>query len=44
MAAYGEDGRSVILDDGRSLLASAVVLCTGYTSSWSAMFNGEGCL
>ncbi|TFK94863.1 FAD/NAD-P-binding domain-containing protein [Polyporus arcularius HHB13444] len=41
MAAYGEDGRSVILDDGRSLPASAVVLCTGYTSSWSAMFNED---
>ncbi|KAI0329616.1 FAD/NAD(P)-binding domain-containing protein [Cubamyces sp. BRFM 1775] len=34
---YGEDGKSVKLDDGRSLRASAIVLATGYRSSWSPL-------
>ncbi|KAI0711021.1 FAD/NAD-P-binding domain-containing protein [Cerioporus squamosus] len=41
LAGFGQDGHSVLLDDGRLLPASAVVLATGYSSSWSAMFNDE---
>ena len=41
MAGYAKDGRSILLDDGQELPTSAVVLATGYTSSWSTMFNGE---
>ncbi|KAH9853083.1 FAD/NAD-P-binding domain-containing protein [Lenzites betulinus] len=36
---FGDDGRSVILDDGRKLSTSAVVLATGYRSSWSTLFS-----
>ncbi|KAI0658609.1 FAD/NAD(P)-binding domain-containing protein [Cubamyces menziesii] len=36
---YGEDGKSIMLDDGRTLPASAVVLATGYQSSWSPLFD-----
>ncbi|KAI0758131.1 FAD/NAD(P)-binding domain-containing protein [Fomes fomentarius] len=38
---YGEDGRSVVLGDGRSVPASAVILATGYSSSWPAIFDEE---
>ena len=41
VAGYGQDGSSVILEDGRTLRASAVVLCTGYKSSWPTIFDGE---
>lgn len=36
---YGADGRSVILDDGRSIRADAVILATGFTSSWRKLFD-----
>lgn len=36
--SYGRDGL-VRLEDGRELLASAVVLCTGYESSWKDIFD-----
>ncbi len=39
-AGYGQDGHSIVLDDGRILSASAVILATGYASSWPAMFDG----
>ena len=38
---FGQDGQSVILDDGSSIRASAVVLATGYHSSWLPMFDGK---
>ncbi|KAI0711022.1 FAD/NAD(P)-binding domain-containing protein [Cerioporus squamosus] len=41
VAKYGEDGRSVVLEDGTSVQACAVVVATGYGSSWSAMFDEE---
>lgn len=41
VARYGADGCSVVLEDGRSVPACAVVVATGYGSSWPAMFNGE---
>ncbi|EJF61517.1 FAD/NAD(P)-binding domain-containing protein [Dichomitus squalens LYAD-421 SS1] len=41
VARYGRDGISVILEDGRSLPASAVVLSTGYRSSWPTIFDEE---
>ncbi|EJF62217.1 hypothetical protein DICSQDRAFT_169248 [Dichomitus squalens LYAD-421 SS1] len=40
VSGYGGDG-SVILEDGRSLPASAVILATGYTSSWPAIFDEQ---
>ncbi|KAI1795062.1 FAD/NAD(P)-binding domain-containing protein [Ganoderma leucocontextum] len=36
---FSEDGKSVILDNGSSIRASAVVLATGYHSSWLPMFD-----
>ncbi|KAM5542339.1 hypothetical protein V8D89_003798 [Ganoderma adspersum] len=36
---FGKDGQSVILDDGSSIRASAVILATGYHSSWLPMFD-----
>lgn len=41
VAKYGDDGRSVVLDDGRTVPASAVILATGYKSTWSPIFDGE---
>ena len=37
---YGEDGKSVKLSDGRTIQAEAVVLATGYRSSWKDIFDG----
>lgn len=34
----------VMLSDGRALDASAVVLATGYKSSWEEFFDGAGTL
>ncbi|KAI0677680.1 FAD/NAD(P)-binding domain-containing protein [Trametes maxima] len=36
---FGEDGQSVVLDDGRILCANALVLGTGYKSSWEHLFD-----
>ncbi|KAI0355439.1 FAD/NAD-P-binding domain-containing protein [Trametes cingulata] len=36
---FGEDRHSVILADGRSVRASAMVLATGYQSSWTSLFE-----
>ena len=41
---FGDDGESVVLDNGSSIRASAVVLATGYNSSWPAMFDGTSLL
>ena len=41
VANYGEDGRSVVLDDGSIIPASAVILATGYKSTWRPIFDGE---
>ncbi|KAI0638622.1 FAD/NAD-P-binding domain-containing protein [Trametes polyzona] len=38
-SGYGEDGHSVVLADGTSLPASAVILGTGYASSWNGIFS-----
>lgn len=34
-----DDGRTVILSDGRRIQADAIVLATGYTSSWTNIFD-----
>ncbi|KAF8490246.1 FAD/NAD-P-binding domain-containing protein [Russula emetica] len=39
VAKYGDDGRSVILDDGRMFPAAAVILATGYQSTWRPIFD-----
>jgi dimethylaniline monooxygenase (N-oxide forming) len=38
---FGLDGRSVILSTGQSLPADVVILATGFTSSWSRIFDGS---
>ncbi|KAL1940037.1 hypothetical protein VTO73DRAFT_9372 [Trametes versicolor] len=38
---FSEDGQSVTLDNGRSIRASAIVLATGYQSSWSPLFEAN---
>ncbi|GJJ09057.1 hypothetical protein Clacol_003279 [Clathrus columnatus] len=38
---FGEDERSVILNNGKVLKADALILATGYTSSWRALFDEE---
>ena len=38
---FSDDGQSVVLDDGSYIRASAVVLATGYSSSWLPMFDGK---
>lgn len=37
--AFGADGRSILLNDGRRLEADTVILATGYSSSWN-IFDG----
>ncbi|KZO93494.1 FAD/NAD-P-binding domain-containing protein [Calocera viscosa TUFC12733] len=37
--SFGSDGRSIILNDGRVLPADAVIMATGYQSSWTKLFN-----
>ncbi|OSC97983.1 FAD/NAD-P-binding domain-containing protein [Trametes coccinea BRFM310] len=39
VAGFSEDGGSVSLEDGRAVRASVLVLATGYTSSWSPLFE-----
>lgn len=38
---FSPDKRSILLNDGRSVVASAVVLATGYCSSWSKIFSDK---
>ena len=40
VAGYGHDGLSVLLDDGRAIPASAVIVGTGFKSSWPAFLDG----
>ncbi|KAF4580716.1 hypothetical protein EYR38_003002 [Pleurotus pulmonarius] len=39
VTGYGKDGRSVKLSDGRTLDAAAVILGTGFTSSWEGLLS-----
>ncbi|KZP03480.1 FAD/NAD-P-binding domain-containing protein [Athelia psychrophila] len=39
MASYGPDRKSVLLNDGRVLAADAVILATGFKSSWGPIFD-----
>jgi hypothetical protein len=41
VAKFGDDGRSVVLEDGRVIPATAVILATGYESTWRSIFDGE---
>jgi hypothetical protein len=43
VAKFGDDGHSVVLEDGRVLPAAAVILATGYESTWRSIFDGEWC-
>ena len=38
VSGYYEDG--VVLDTGEKVEASAIILATGYKSSWDSVFNG----
>ena len=40
-AGYAADGNSVVLEDGRTIRAGAVVLATGFRSSWNGIFDEE---
>ncbi|KAJ6620258.1 FAD/NAD-P-binding domain-containing protein [Mycena sp. CBHHK59/15] len=39
MTGYGDDGHSVLLNNGQSVKADLVILATGYTSSWGDIFD-----
>ena len=41
VAKFGDDGRSVILGDGRVFPAAAIILATGYESTWRSIFDSE---
>jgi len=41
LLGYAEDGKSVHLSDGTTLKPKAVLLATGYQSSWSRIFKRE---
>jgi len=38
---YSDDGKSVILSNGRQISTKVVILATGYQSSWSKLFSPE---
>ena len=38
-AGFAADGKSVVLEDGRTIRAGAVVLATGFKSSWNDIFD-----
>ena len=38
---FGGDGRSLMLQDGKTQPADVVILATGYSSSWSKLFDGN---
>ncbi|KAE9390382.1 FAD/NAD(P)-binding domain-containing protein [Gymnopus androsaceus JB14] len=38
---FGKDGRSLVLSDGKIIRADAVVLATGYESSWADLFDAQ---
>ncbi|KAF5386925.1 hypothetical protein D9615_001925 [Tricholomella constricta] len=38
---FGDDGRSLTLNNGKILPADVVILATGYTSSWTNIFDDE---
>ena len=37
---YASDGESILLCDGQTLRADAVILATGFSSSWTGIFTG----
>lgn len=37
---FGEDGTSLVLDNGERLPADVVILATGFSSSWNSIFDG----
>lgn len=37
--SFGKDGKSIILDDGQIIKADVIILCTGYQSSWTKIFD-----
>ncbi|KAI9460710.1 FAD/NAD-P-binding domain-containing protein [Russula earlei] len=39
VAKFGDDGHSVVLEDGRVFPAAAVILATGYESTWRSIFD-----
>ncbi|KAF8061622.1 FAD/NAD-P-binding domain-containing protein [Lyophyllum atratum] len=41
LVSFGSDGRSLILSNGQTLPADVVILATGYTSSWTNIFDDE---
>ncbi|KZT69468.1 FAD/NAD(P)-binding domain-containing protein [Daedalea quercina L-15889] len=41
VSSFSEDAQAVVLSDGRLVYADAVVLGTGYLSSWNKIFDGN---
>lgn len=41
---FGDDGKSVTLNDGQVLSADVVILATGFKSSWTSLFDGKQCM
>lgn len=37
---FSDDQQAVVLEDGRLVPAEAVILGTGYLSSWNKLFDG----
>ncbi|KAI5122659.1 hypothetical protein M0805_007920 [Coniferiporia weirii] len=40
-SSFAANGRGVVLDNGRTIEADAVILCTGFNSSWGALFDED---
>ncbi|KAH8112131.1 FAD/NAD-P-binding domain-containing protein [Phellopilus nigrolimitatus] len=38
-AGFAANGKGILLEDGRTVDADAVFLCTGFTSSWNSLFD-----
>ncbi|KAI0253456.1 FAD/NAD-P-binding domain-containing protein [Lactifluus subvellereus] len=41
VAKFGDDRHSVVLEDGRVFPAAAIILATGYESTWHSIFDNE---
>ncbi|KAH9955825.1 FAD/NAD-P-binding domain-containing protein [Russula dissimulans] len=39
VAKFGDDGHSVVLEDGRIFSSAAIILATGYESTWRPIFD-----
>ena len=37
---FSDDGKGIVLENGKHIEAEAIILCTGFTSSWDPILDG----